>query len=239
MSIVSKRSELLTIGEVLNQVRSEFDDISISKIRFLEAEGLIVPSRTKSGYRKFSSSDVDKLRYILRMQRDHYLPLKVIKEHIEAIDRGLKPEIEQIDKPKVPSALVDLNQLGVKKSHLRVTREELITNTSISEQDLKESEDYGLIKVLADKRHYDDIAVKTARVIAALSGFGLEPRHLKFLKSGSDRESSLIKQVASPMSRSKRPDAGEQALEMMREISNLTNQLHFILVSSSLDEEIL
>jgi len=239
MAIVSKRSDLLTIGEVLNQVVSEFDDISISKIRFLEAEGLIVPSRTKSGYRKFSSSDVDKLRYILRMQRDHYLPLKVIKEHIEAIDRGLKPEIDDIEKPKVPSALVDLNQLGIKKSNIRVTREELIANTSITDQDLKESEDYGLIKVLADKRHYDDIAVKTARVIAALSGFGLEPRHLKFLKSGSDRESSLIKQVASPMSRSKRPDAGEQALEMMREISNLTNQLHFILVSSTLDEEIL
>jgi DNA-binding transcriptional MerR regulator len=239
MAIVSKRSDLLTIGEVLNQVRSEFDDISISKIRFLEAEGLIVPSRTKSGYRKFSSSDVDKLRYILRMQRDHYLPLKVIKEHIEAIDRGLKLEIDEIEKPKVPSALVDLNQLGIKKSNIRVTREELIANTSITDQDLKESEDYGLIKVLADKRHYDDIAVKTARVIAALSGFGLEPRHLKFLKSGSDRESSLIKQVASPMSRSKRPDAGEQALEMMREISNLTNQLHFILVSSTLDEEIL
>jgi DNA-binding transcriptional MerR regulator len=239
MAIVSKRSDLLTIGEVLNQVRSEFDDISISKIRFLEAEGLIVPSRTKSGYRKFSSADVDKLRYILRMQRDHYLPLKVIKEHIEAIDRGLKPENDEIEKPKVPSALFDLNQLGIKKSNIRVTREELIANTSITDQDLKESEDYGLIKVLADKRHYDDIAVKTARVIAALSGFGLEPRHLKFLKSGSDRESSLIKQVASPMSRSKRPDAGEQALEMMREISNLTNQLHFILVSSTLDEEIL
>jgi len=239
MAIVSKRSDLLTIGEVLNQVRSEFEDISISKIRFLEAEGLIVPSRTKSGYRKFSSSDVDKLRYILRMQRDHYLPLKVIKEHIEAIDRGLKPELEDVNKPRVPSALVDLNQIGLKKSSIRVTKEELITNTSISEQDLKEAEDYGLIKVLADKRHYDDTAVKTARVIAALSGFGLEPRHLKFLKSGSDRESSLIKQIASPMSRSKRPDAGEQALEMMREISNLTNQLHYILVSSTLDEEIL
>ena len=118
MAIVSKRSDLLTIGEVLNQVRSEFDDISISKIRFLEAEGLIVPSRTKSGYRKFSSADVDKLRYILRMQRDHYLPLKVIKEHIEAIDRGLKPEIDEIEKPKVPSALVDLNQLGIKKSKI-------------------------------------------------------------------------------------------------------------------------
>ena len=239
MVIVSRRSDLFTIGEVLNQVRSEFDDISISKIRFLEAEGLIIPARTKSGYRKFSSNDVEKLRYILRMQRDHYLPLKVIKEHIEAIDRGLKPEIGEVEKPKVPSALVDLNQNKERKSNIRVTRDELMANTLISDQDLKDSEDYGLIRVLADKRHYDENAVRTARVIAALSGFGLEPRHLKVLKSGSDRESSLIKQVVSPMARSKRPDASEQANEMMREISNLTNQLHFILVSSTLDDELL
>lgn len=239
MAFVSKRSDLFTIGEVLNQVRSEFDEVSISKIRFLEAEGLIVPARTKSGYRKFSNQDVDKLRYILRMQKDHYLPLKVIKEHIEAIDRGLKPEIDQVEKPKVPTSLVDLNLVGQKKSNIRVTKDELMLNTSISEQDLKESEDYGLIKVLADNRHYDEDAIRTSRVIAALSGFGLEPRHLKVLKSGSDRESSLIKQVVSPMSRSKRPDAVEQANEMMREILNLTNQLHSILVSASLDEEIL
>lgn len=239
MVFTSRSSDLFTIGEVLNQVRSEFDDISISKIRFLESEGLIIPARTKSGYRKFSSNDVEKLRYILRMQRDHYLPLKVIKEHIEAIDRGLKPEIGEVEKPKVPSSLIDLNQTKDKKTSVRVTRDELIANTSISEQDLKDSEDYGLIKVLADKRHYDDNAVRTARVIAALAGFGLEPRHLKVLKSGSDRESSLIKQVVSPMARSKRPDAGEQASEMMREISNLTNQLHFILVSTTLDDELL
>ena len=135
MAIVSRRSDLFTIGEVLNQVRSEFDDISISKIRFLEAEGLIIPARTKSGYRKFSSNDVEKLRYILRMQRDHYLPLKVIKEHIEAIDRGLKPEIEEVEKPKVPSALVDLNQNKERKSNIRVTRDELMANTLISDQD--------------------------------------------------------------------------------------------------------
>jgi len=239
MAIVSKRANLFTIGEVLNQVRSEFEDISISKIRFLESEGLIVPARTKSGYRKFSNSDVEKLRYILRMQRDHYLPLKVIKEHVEAIDRGLKPEIDEVEKPKIPSSLIDLNDKNTKKSNIRVTREELMANTTISDKDLRDSEEYGLINVLADKRHYDDNAVRTARVIAALSGFGLEPRHLKVFKSGSDREASLIKQVVSPMSRSKRPDASEQAMEMMREISNLTNQLHFILVSTSLDEEIL
>ena len=237
MTIVSKRSNLYTIGEVLNQVRSEFEDISISKIRFLEAEGLLVPARTKSGYRKFSHADVDKLRYILRMQRDHYLPLKVIKEHIEAIDRGLKPEIDQLEKPKVPTALIDLNQFSSKKSNIRVTRDELIANTDISDKDLQEAENYGLIKVLADKRHYDDNAIKTARVIAALSGFGLEPRHLKVLKTSSDRESSLIKQIVSPMARSKRPDAIEQADDMMREIQNLTNQLHTILVSCSLDED--
>ncbi|MFM1986082.1 MAG: hypothetical protein RIS18_299, partial [Actinomycetota bacterium] len=188
---------------------------------------------------KFSNSDVEKLRYILRMQRDHYLPLKVIKEHVEAIDRGLKPEIDEVEKPKIPSSLIDLNDKNTKKSNIRVTREELMANTTISDKDLRDSEEYGLINVLADKRHYDDNAVRTARVIAALSGFGLEPRHLKVLKSGSDREASLIKQVVSPMSRSKRPDASEQAMEMMREISNLTNQLHFILVSTSLDEEIL
>jgi DNA-binding transcriptional MerR regulator len=239
MAIVSKRANLFTIGEVLNQVRSEFEDISISKIRFLESEGLIVPARTKSGYRKFSNSDVEKLRYILRMQRDHYLPLKVIKEHVEAIDRGLKPEIDEVEKPKIPSSLIDLNDKNTKKSNIRVTREELMANTTISDKDLRDSEEYGLINVLADKRHYDDNAVRTARVIAALSGFGLEPRHLKVFKSGSDREASLIKQVVSPMSRSKRPDASEQAMEMMREISNLTNQLRFILVSTSLDEEIL
>ena len=201
MTIVSKRSNLFTIGEVLNQVRSEFEDISISKIRFLEAEGLLVPARTKSGYRKFSHTDVDKLRYILRMQRDHYLPLKVIKEHLEAIDRGLKPEIDQLEKPKIPTALIDLNQFSSKKSNIRVTRDELIANTDISDKDLQEAENYGLIKVLADKRHYDDNAIKTARVIAALSGFGLEPRHLKVLKTSSDRESTLIKQIVSPMAR--------------------------------------
>lgn len=239
MSVVTNRSDLFTIGEVLNQVRSEFMEVSISKIRFLESEGLLIPARTKSGYRKFSTSDIEKLRYILKMQRDHYLPLKVIKEHIDAIDRGLKPVIDDVEKPVIPSAIGKFNNDIQQFSTVRVTRDELMSNTSISDQDLKESEDFGLIKVLADRRHYDDSAVRTARVIAALSGFGLQPRHLKVLKSGSERESSLIKQVVSPMARSKRPDASEQSIEMMREIMNLTNQLHTILVSADLSDDIL
>lgn len=239
MNLVSKKENLFTIGEVLNQVRSEFDEISISKIRFLEAEGLLVPSRTKSGYRKFSNSDIEKLRYILRMQRDHYLPLKIIKEHIEAMDRGLTPQIEQDVKPKIPSRVVDFNQGSLVKRNIRVTKEELIKDTGISDKDLNDSLDFGLISVLADNRHFDENAIKTSRVIAALSEYGIEPRHLKVMKSGSEREVSLIKQIVSPLARSRRPDASEQAEQMMREIANLTNQLHSILVHSSLDEEII
>ena len=81
----------MSIGEVLGQLRSDFPDITISKIRFLEAEGLVEPERTASGYRKFSREDVERLRYVLSAQRDHYLPLRVIKEHLDAIDRGLEP----------------------------------------------------------------------------------------------------------------------------------------------------
>jgi len=236
MSSLLKRGDLYTIGEVINQVISEFEDISISKIRFLEAEGLLVPARSKSGYRKFSNTDVEKIRYILRMQRDHYLPLKVIKEHIEAINRGLTPENQPADKPKVPNSVIEFNP-NLKKANIRVTKEELLTNTGITEDDLLEAQQHGLITVLADKRHYDDFAIRTARVISSLSEFGLHPRHLKLMKSGSEREVSLIKQVVAPMAVSRRPDAQEQAESMTREVSSLTNQLHAILVSNQLDKE--
>ena len=239
MSLAKKSDNLFTIGEVLNQVRAEFNDISISKIRFLEAEGLIIPARTKSGYRKFSQSDVKKLEYILRMQRDHYLPLRVIKQHIEAIDRGLKVSNEEIDKPKVPSNVLSFNENSSRRSNIRVTREEIIANSGISETFLKDAEDFGLIKVLADNRHFDEYALRIARVIAALSEYGIEPRHLKNLKSGTDREVSLIKQIVSPLARSRRTDASEQAQVMMKEIANLTNQLHSILVHHDLDSEII
>ncbi len=239
MNLAKKSDSLFTIGEVLNMVRAEFSDISISKIRFLEAEGLLIPARTKSGYRKFSDSDIEKLNYILRMQRDHYLPLRVIKQHIEAMDRGLKVPKEEIEKPKVPSNILNFNENSIPTTNIRVTREEIIANTGISELFLKDSEDFGLIQVLADNRHFDEYALRTARVIAALSEYGIEPRHLKILKSGTDREVSLIKQIVSPLARSRRPDASEKAQEMMKEIANLTNQLHSILVHHDLENEII
>ena len=132
----------LTIGEVLNALRGEFNDISISKIRFLEAEGLIQPGRSDSGYRKFDRNDVDRLRYVLRAQRDHYLPLRVIKEHLSAMDRGLEPP-QLIDaSPQVPK--ITLNSRERNRKPVRLTEEELISASGLSHKQLAELEKTGL-----------------------------------------------------------------------------------------------
>ena len=141
----------LSIGEVLNRLRGDFADITISKIRFLESEGLIEPQRTPSGYRKFTSSDLERLRYVLIAQRDQYLPLKVIKENLDAIDRGLQPAavggvpaprpnigLATIDGEMAPSAFGEV-------SEMRLSREELLKNSGLAEDQLVELEGYGLI----------------------------------------------------------------------------------------------
>ena len=111
---------LLSIGEVLVRLRDEFEDITISKIRFLETNGLVAPERTASGYRKFSLIDVERLRYILRMQRDHFLPLRVIKEHIDALNRGLQPAAVGDVAPKAPRDLVSTEAIEISNQMLTV-----------------------------------------------------------------------------------------------------------------------
>src|SRR5471032_3373300 len=109
MAAVSARSTSrasLSIGEVLAQLRTDFPDVTISKIRFLEAEGLVEPDRSSAGYRKFSHTDVERLRYVLEAQRDHYLPLRVIKEHLDALDRGLELPEQPGGRPRVPRAVL-------------------------------------------------------------------------------------------------------------------------------------
>jgi DNA-binding transcriptional MerR regulator len=126
-SAVSGSAAFMSIGEVLGQLRGDFPDITISKIRFLEAEGLVEPERTSSGYRKFSREDVGRLRYVLTAQRDHYLPLRVIKEHLDAIDRGLEPPALGTNGPRVPRALVAAEGLPAPESFLPDVREFRLT----------------------------------------------------------------------------------------------------------------
>lgn len=225
----------LSIGEVLAKLRADFSDITISKIRFLESEGLIEPQRTPSGYRKFTASDLERLRYVLLAQRDQYLPLKVIKENLDALDRGLEPasgasgtptpRFAPIDTAVAPSAFAE-------QSDLRLSRDELLRSSGLTEEQLTELESYGLIVVRG--RHYDGDSLSIAKAVAELGSFGIEGRHLRAFKTAADREVGLVEQVITPLLRQKNPDSRARAEEVSREIASLSIRLHASLVRAGL-----
>jgi DNA-binding transcriptional MerR regulator len=214
-----------SIGEVLQVLRAEFADVTISKIRFLEAEGLVTPARTASGYRKFSPADVDRLRYVLTAQRDQYLPLKVIKEHLAAIDRGLRPTVggrpaapERVPEPPgIPVA----EDFGVHGTELRLTRDELCEAAGIEAGLLAELESHNL--VVARGNHYDGDAILVAQAAAEFARYGIEPRHLRPFRTAADREAGLIEQVTGP-----------RRSEQTEELAALAVRLHAALVRSRL-----
>ena len=225
----------LSIGEVLSKLRGEFPDVTISKIRFLEAEGLIDPQRTPSGYRKFTSVDLDRLRYVLAAQRDQYLPLRVIKENLDAIDRGLVP-------PSTPGAIATPRLATVdgeftathfaQESDLRLSRPELLESAGLDEDQLVELESFGLITIKG--RFYDADALAVGRAIAEMSAFGIEARHLRSFKSAADREVGLVEQVITPLLRQKGAEAAARAEEVQNELASISVKLHAALVRSGL-----
>lgn len=225
----------LSIGEVLGKLRGDFPDITISKIRFLESEGLIEPQRTPSGYRKFTNSDLERLRYVLLAQRDQYLPLRVIKENLDALDRGLEPAQRSGGSPAPRLVTVD-GELApasfAESSDLRLSREELLKASGVVEEQLVELESYGLIAPRG--RHYDGDALAIARAVTEMAGFGIEPRHLRSFKSAADREIGLIEQVITPLTRQKSAEAKARAEEVQREIAALSVRLHAALVRGGL-----
>jgi DNA-binding transcriptional MerR regulator len=229
----------LSIGEVLAQLRPDFPDVTISKIRFLEAEGLIEPERTPSGYRKFSREDVSRLRYVLTAQRDQYLPLRVIKAHLEAIDRGLEPPDAAGGGPQVPRALVAADGLpgadtfGRDTSELRLSRDELIAAAAIDPAQLSQLEQFGLVAARPGG-FYDGDALVIAKTVAEMSRFGLEPRHLRAFRAAADREVGLVEQVVAPLVRQRNPEARGRAEEVARELAALSVKLHATLVRSGL-----
>ncbi|MEK2473718.1 MULTISPECIES: transcriptional regulator FtsR [Streptomyces] len=222
----------MSIGTVLNVLREEFPEVTISKIRFLEAEGLVEPQRTPSGYRKFTAADVERLASVLRMQRDHYLPLKVIKEHLDALERG---EQVQLPAPAAPRDLVE----GVsdpdeeRPTAARVGRAELLAATEVDEAALADWESYGLI-VPHEDGGYDIEAVTVAKLVADLGRFGLEPRHLRAVKAAAEREAGLVEQVVAPLRRHRNPQTRAHAEATARELATLSVRLHAALLQSAL-----
>ena len=238
MSATAARA-FMSIGEVLAQLRTEFPDVTISKIRFLEGEGLIEPERTASGYRKFSRDDVARLRYVLAAQRDQYLPLRVIKQHLEAIDRGLDPPAATGGGPQVPRALVAAEGLPGpddfvrETSELRLSRDELVDAARIEAAQLDRLEQFGLVAPRPGG-FYDGDALVIAKTVAEMSRFGLEPRHLRAFRAAADREVGLVEQVVAPLVRQRNPEARGRAEEVARELAALSVKLHATLVRSGL-----
>jgi DNA-binding transcriptional MerR regulator len=228
------------IGEVLAQLRPEFPDISTSKIRFLEAEGLIEPERTRSGYRKFGAADVQRLRYILTLQRDAYLPLRVIKERLAVGDAGARAGVgagagtgsEGADGGVGGSARPG-GGTGQGDGQ-GLTRRQLLDQAEIGDAELTELEDYGLIRRVG--RLYGAEALAVARAVAALRQYGVQARHLRAVKAAADREATLVEQVVAPRLRQRGPGARDAATRTAWQIADLTLRLHATLMESALAE---
>ena len=229
----------MNIGQVLDHLRGDFPGVTISKIRFLEDQGLIKPERTQSGYRKFSAADVDRLRYILRMQRDHYLPHRVIGEHLDAIDRGLEPPAIDGVVPTVPKIALASDGLPSSESFrttsdVRLSRRELIKVAEISEELLVQLEQFALISPRAGTGHYDTDALIVAKTARELADFGFEPRHLRAFKTAADREVGMVEQVVAPLQRGRDAAAKGRIEDAVSEIAALSVRLHATLVKAGL-----
>jgi DNA-binding transcriptional MerR regulator len=201
---------LVGIGRVLEELRQDFPDVSPSKIRFLEAEGLIAPERASSGYRRFAVADIERLRFILTAQRDEYLPLRVIKERLDAASG---------------------DGAGAAASAAALTRSELLEATGADEALLAELEDYGLVR---HARTYGTEALTVVRCAVAVREYGIQPRHLRAVKAAADREISLVEQVVAPLARQK--GSREPALRAARDVAGHIARLHATLVEDGLTD---
>jgi DNA-binding transcriptional MerR regulator len=220
----------LTVGAVVRALSEEFPDVTISKVRFLEAEGLVTPARTASGYRQFTDGDVERLRYVLRAQRDRFWPLRVIKDTLEALDRGLTPgqgpdgrpaAPEPTPDPDVPDA-VDLASV----TSLRLTAAELASASGLAPASVADLVTHGLLRPGPTGLH-DESDLTVAHAAAALAAYGVEPRHLRGFRAAADREVGLVEQVVGTR-------RGDDATRHAAEVAHLCLRLHAGLVRGGL-----
>ena len=212
-----RRERPLRIGEVVRRLRDEFPDISISKIRFLEDEGLLSPQRTGGGYRLFGEHDVERLVTILRLQRDEFLPLRVIRDQLA--DPGAAER-----RRRRPATLGERVEL--------IERDELARRSGVSPELLKELEDYGLLAPVgsgSDKR-YAETDIDVAAVCAQLTRFGVDARHLRTFRTATDRESALLEQLVAPALRSRNNERRAEGLSDLQSLTQLAQELTGLLL---------
>lgn len=236
----------MSIGAVLELLRPDFPDVTISKIRFLEAEGLVTPQRAASGYRRFTAYDCARLRFILTAQRDHYLPLKVIRAQLDAQPDG---ELPPSGSPYGVPRLVPDSEAGfgagyqggsdagsdvkaMSPAAIRLSREDVLERSGVDDELLTALLRAGVITT-GPGGFFDEHAVVILRCAQALSEYGVEPRHLRAFRSAADRQSDLIAQIAGPMVKAGRAGARDRADDLAREVAALAITLHTSLIKSA------
>ncbi|MEW6059964.1 MAG: MerR family transcriptional regulator [Actinomycetota bacterium] len=219
-----------SIGEVLVSVKTEFPDITISKIRFLEAEGLIEPERTPSGYRKFYEQDVERLKQILRMQRDEYLPLKVIKERLLKQEGEDEPAVAPGGEPSPEEELAE------PPTGLQMSIEEMATATGINRDRIKELESFGLVCSHGPEsaQYYDGDDYVVLAILRDFFRHGVEPRHLTMYRHFAEREASLFESIIMPQLRQRNPEARRAATSSLTDLARASRKLKQALLRSNL-----
>jgi DNA-binding transcriptional MerR regulator len=233
-------SRLHSIGEVLAELKDEFPELSHSKLRFLEDRGLVTPQRTAAGYRKFTPRDVERLRLVLALQRDHYMPLKAIGEYLDALDRGLEPPELPGGRPRVPRKVYDAENHGIPDGAtrpLRLRREELVEAAGADVELVAALEGYGLLAPNGSG-YYDAHDLDVTRTARELASYGIEPRHLRAFRTAADREIGLVAQVVAPLRLQRGAGSTARADEVARELAALCVRLHTRLVRAGVDRSV-
>jgi DNA-binding transcriptional MerR regulator len=217
VSTTTERSEqLLTIGAVCRRLQDEFPDISISKIRYLEDRGLLTPRRTQGGYRKFSEDDVDRLLTILRLQRDEFLPLDVIRQEL-ASGAGVQRKRRRAS--------------GLAAAEPELDLPELCERAGVSQQQARALEEYGLLdpRIESGERWYRESDADVAAACARLERFGIAPRHLRTFRTGADREAALLEAIVAPALRARNPERRRAALDDLQTLAESAQELSQLL----------
>ena len=229
------RGATRSIGQVLAILRPDFPEISISKIRFLESEGLVAPQRAASGYRRYTDADVERLRYVLEVQREHYVPLRVIREHLDQMDRGqTPPSLGVVRQPD--SAAPGLAAAGLPpppsapRQPLRLSRQELLEASGLTEAALAELERTQIVLPKRGTSHYTRDALTLATAARRMGEYGIDARHLRAFKMSADREVGLVEQAIAPHVRR----AGGNR-DVSGEVTQLVISFHAALVRTAME----
>ena len=253
----------LSIGEVLALLRPDFPDLTISKIRFLESQGLLDPERTPSGYRKFYEPDIERLRWILQQQKEQYLPLKVIKGKLgDDVEGDASAEVEQADAAVAvtatdirrnpdplpvtamavpastsPSPVAnEVNPLQVVRTGVSMTLDELAQAAGLKADDIRDLERFGLLagRLVAGTTYYDEEALIVANLAAGFIRHGVEARHLRMYKTAAEREAGFFEQLVMPLLKQRNPRSRRQAIDMLTELSKLGQGMRAAMLRAAL-----